>query len=70
MNITPPNFSLLQRLLVAFTFVTTLLLAMSPPAHAIEEPTYSVVQKTDVFEVRQYAPYFVAEVVVDRKSVV
>ena len=26
--------------------------------------TYTVVQKTDVFEVRQYAPYLVAEVVV------
>ena len=64
MNITPFNFSLLHRLLLAFTFITTLLLAMSPPAHAIDEPTYSVVQKTDVFEVRQYAPYFVAEVVV------
>ena len=44
--------------------LTTLVLVMSPSAHAIDEPTFSVVQKTDVFEVRQYAPYCVAEVVV------
>ena len=50
--------------LQSLLLLTTLLLAMSPPAHAIDEPTYSVVQKTDVFEVRQYAPYWVAEVVV------
>ena len=50
----------LQRVLL----LITVLLAMSPPANAIEEPTYTVVQKTDVFEVRQYAPYFVAEVIV------
>ena len=33
-------------------------------SHAIDEPTYSVVQKAEQFEVRQYAPYLVAEVVV------
>ena len=38
--------------------------AAMPIAHAIEEPTYTVVQKTDVYEVRKYAPYFVAEVLV------
>ena len=44
--------------------ITFLLAAATMPSHAIEEPTYSVVQKTDQFEVRQYAPYLVAEVVV------
>ena len=33
-------------------------------AHAVDEPTFTVVQKTDIFEVRQYAPYLVAEVIV------
>ena len=60
MNIAMPHPTFLQRTLL----LLTLLLAMSPPAHAIDEPSYTVVQKTDVFEVRQYAPYFVAEVVV------
>ena len=44
--------------------ITFLLAAATMPSHAIEEPTYSVVQKTDQFEVRQYAQYLVAEVVV------
>ena len=60
MNTALSHPSFLQRTLL----LLTLLLAMSPPAHAIDEPAYTVVQKTDVFEVRQYAPYFVAEVVV------
>lgn len=45
-----------------FLLLITLVAAM--PTHAIEEPTYTVVQKNEVFEVRQYAPYLVAEVVV------
>ena len=49
--------------LTAFLF-TLSLAAMPPAAHAIDEPTYTVVQKTDVFELRQYAPYLVAEVLV------
>ena len=64
MNIIATKYAPLQRLLIISSFLTTFLLAMSPPAHAIDEPTYTVVQKTDVFEVRQYAPYLVAEVVV------
>ena len=44
--------------------MTFLLSVATMPSHAIEEPTYSVVQKTEQFEVRQYAPYLVAEVVV------
>ena len=64
MKITSQNSSLLQRLLLSISLITTLLVAMPPPAHAIEEPAYTVVQKTEVFEVRQYAPYLVAEVVV------
>ena len=44
--------------------ITFLLSVATMPSHAIEEPTYSVVQKTEQFEVRQYAPYLVAEVVV------
>ena len=45
-----------------FLLLTTLVAAM--PTHAIEEPTFTIVQKTEVFEVRQYAAYLVAEVVV------
>ena len=44
--------------------MTFLLSVATMPSHAIEEPTYSVVQKTEQFEVRQYTPYLVAEVVV------
>lgn len=33
-------------------------------AHAIEQPTYAVVQSNDVYEIRKYEPYIVAEVVV------
>jgi len=42
-----------------------LFLGMSSPlASAIEEPKYTVVREYDGFEVREYAPYLVAEVVV------
>ncbi len=44
--------------------ITFLLALTTMPAQAIEEPDYTVVQKTEVFEVRQYAPYLVAEVLV------
>ena len=56
------------RQLLAKSFASALfallILLLAMPTHAIEEPTYTVVQKTEVFEVRQYAPYLVAEVVV------
>ena len=58
-SLQPQSFA--KRLLLLITALT-ILAAM--PAHAIDEPAYAVVQTTDVFEVRQYAPYLVAEVVV------
>jgi hypothetical protein len=33
-------------------------------AHAIKQPKFTVLQKTEVFEVRKHQPYVVAEVVV------
>lgn len=36
----------------------------SSAAQAIEQPTYTVVQTNDVYEIRKYEPYIVAEVVV------
>ena len=49
--------------LAQFVSIVSLAFGMSS-ARAIEEPTFAVVQKTDVFEVRQYQPYLVAEVTV------
>ena len=42
-----------------------LLAAMPLSSHAIEEPDYDVVRKLDTVELRQYAPYVVAEVVLN-----
>ncbi len=42
-----------------------LLAAMPLSSHAIEEPDYEVIRKFDNVELRQYAPYVVAEVVLD-----
>ena len=41
------------------------LIAMPLFSHAIEEPSYQVIRKIDNVELRQYAPYVVAEVVLD-----
>ena len=47
------------------TFIAALLLAASAmTSHAIEEPDFEVVQRLDAVEIRQYAPYVVAEVTV------
>ena len=65
MKLTKPvkHHRLLKRAF-ALLGITFLLAAATMPSYAIEEPTYSVVQKTEQFEVRQYEPYLVAEVVV------
>ena len=44
--------------------ISAALLAASGAVQATEEPAYAVVQKSEVFEVRRYEPYVVAEVVV------
>ena len=50
----------MQRLLLLFTLTTMPLFS-----HAIEEPRYEVIKQFNAVELRQYAPYVVAEVVVD-----
>ena len=55
----PPPMSRLAALLTAAT-----LLVLPTMAAAIEEPAYEVLQRHETFEVRQYAPTVVAEVVV------
>ncbi len=42
-----------------------ILAAMPLASHAIEEPDYQVIRKLDEVELREYAPYVVAEVVLD-----
>jgi len=49
---------------LAATATAVVLGLLSPMASAIEEPKYTVVREYDGFEVRDYAPYVVAEVVV------
>jgi hypothetical protein len=44
--------------------VALLLAAHTMTSHAIEEPDFEVVQRLDAVEIRQYAPYVVAEVMV------
>ena len=50
----------MRRFLLAFT-----LIAMPLLSQAIEEPAYEVIRKFDNVELRRYAPYVVAEVVLD-----
>jgi SOUL heme-binding protein len=45
-----------------------ILAAMPLFSHAIEEPDYEVIRKFDNVELRQYAPYVVAEVVLDASA--
>jgi SOUL heme-binding protein len=50
-------------------FLLLLTLAAMPLfSHAIEEPDYEVVRKIDNVELRQYAPYVVAEVVLNTSA--
>ena len=44
------------------------LAAMPLASHAIEEPDYEVIRRFDTVEVRQYAPYLVAEVVLNAST--
>ncbi len=50
----------MHRLLILLT-----LTAMPLLSHAIEEPKFEVIRQIDTVELRQYAPYVVAEVVLD-----
>ena len=49
---------------LAALLTTAVLLVLPTMAAAIEEPAYEVLQRHETFEVRQYAPTVVAEVVV------
>lgn len=42
--------------------IAGVLMAATGSAHAIEQPKFTVLQKAEVFEVRKYEPYVVAEV--------
>jgi hypothetical protein len=53
----------MQRLLLLLT-----LAAMPLFSHAIEEPKFEVIRQIDSVELRQYAPYVVAEVVLDARA--
>jgi hypothetical protein len=49
---------------LAATAAAVVLGLSSPMASAIEEPKYTVVREYDGFEIREYAPYLIAEVTV------
>jgi len=49
---------------LCLNFASLMLLALPMSSHAIEEPDYTVVQTLNKVEIRQYAGYAVAEVVV------
>jgi len=53
-----------SRLLSTACALALALLLMPPAARAIEEPEFTVVRKVGEVEIREYAPYVVAEVVV------
>jgi len=47
-----------------FPAVLGALLTASPAAMALEKPSYRVVERREAYEIREYAPYLVAETVV------
>ncbi len=52
-----------------FRFLLLLTIAAMPLfSHAIEEPDHEVIRKFDTVELRQYAPYVVAEVVLETSA--
>lgn len=51
------------KLTIAATAIGGVLMASSA-AQALEQPQYTVVQKSELYEIRKYEPYIVAEVVV------
>ncbi|WP_295581627.1 heme-binding protein [uncultured Lamprocystis sp.] len=51
--------------MIAALFSALTLFAIPMPSHATEEPEYQIVRKLDGIEVREYAAYTVAEIVVD-----
>jgi len=54
--------NMIKRLVFSLLFLAQLFVGA---AMAIEEPKYSVIEKTEPFELRQYAPMILAEVKVD-----